>query len=599
MTFSRAVPVLLVSLVLGVAARPAPAVPPSGDTVFLHANVVPMDSERVLRDQTVVVSGSRISAIGPSGKTPVPAGAKVVDAQGGYLSPGLADMHVHVYWPEELTLYAVNGVTTVFNLNGRPQYLEWRRRIADGKLLGPTIYSTGPTFDRPRTPEAAVEDVDRIAAEGYDGIKIYNQVGAREYPALTAEAKKKGLVLVGHVAREPGFEATLAAGQSIAHAEEYVYTFFHDDPKTNGLVPPFDALKIPKAVAMTKEAGISVIPTLVAFRNIVRQAENVRGYLNDPNLAYMAPSMRAKLEPARNTYANRFEPVVIPGLAVSYEFQRQLVKALHAGGVPILAGTDASWLGVPGFCLIEEIEIYQDLGFTPYDAIKTATIDPARLLRKDAEFGTIAAGKRADLILTRENPLEDVRRLREPSGVMVAGRWIPAEERQRLLREIPASYRKTLAELGKDAETNPAALEAYLKANDPLGEIGGAVLADVASTRGPKALTGMLQNVQRTDPKSSLVREEAINELGYSFLGAKETDTAIAVFRLNTELYPKSGNAWDSLAEAYTSTGQKDLGRQLYAKALEVEPEYPNAKVARQIVRGDKEEPTESGSPAN
>ena len=584
MKLSRVVPVFLLSAGTALA-FPAPPAPTS--TAFLHVHVVPMDSERVLRDQTVVVSGGRITAMGPADKTAVPPGAKIVDARGGYLSPGLADMHVHVYTPEELTLYVVNGVTTVFDLNGRPQYLEWRRRIADGQLLGPAIYSTGPTFDRPLTPEAAVEAVDRIAAQGYDGIKIYNQVGAKEYPALTAEAKKKGLVLIGHVAREPGFEATLAAGQSIAHAEEYVYTFFRgDDPKTNSLIPPFDALKIPRAVAMTKEAGISVVPTLVAFRNIVRQATDVRKYLKDPNLVYMPPSMRERLEPARNTYANRFDPEVVPGLAVSYEFQRQLVKALHDGGVPILAGTDASWLGVPGFCLIEEIEIFQDLGFTPYAAIRTATLDPARLLRKEKDFGTITVGKRADLILTRENPLEDVSRLRNPEGVMAAGRWIPEQERKRLLQAIPGNYRQTTAALVRDAEADPRALDAYLRANDPLGEIGGAVLAEVASSRGSKALTGMLQNIQRTDPKSSLVREEAINELGYSFLGAKETDTAIAVFRLNTELYPKSGNSWDSLAEAYTSTGQKDLGRQLYAKALEVEPEYPNAKAAREIVSG-------------
>jgi tetratricopeptide (TPR) repeat protein len=553
-------------------------------TAFVHANVVPMDSDRVLRDQTVVVSGGRIAAVGPAAQTAVPKGAKVVDALGGYLSPGLADMHVHVYTPQELTLYVVNGVTTVFNLNGRPQYLEWRRRIADGRLLGPAIYSTGPTFDRPRSTEAAVEDVDKIAAAGYDGIKIYNQVGAAEYPALTAEARKKGLVLVGHVAREPGFAATLAAGQSIAHAEEYVYTFFHDDPSRNEVVHPLDTARIPKAVSMTREAGISVIPTLVAFRNIVRQATDVRKYLKDPNLAYMAPSMREKLEPARNTYANRFDPELIPGLAVSYEFQRQLVKALHEGGVPILAGTDASWLGVPGFCLLEELEIFQELGFTPYDAIKTATLGPARLLGKQSEFGTIAAGKRADLILSRENPLEDVRRLREPAGVMVAGRWIPQEERRRLLQGIPADYRRTMTGLAKDAESDPRALDAYLRANDPLGEVGSALLTSLAETRGPEALTEMLEGIRRSDPQSPLVREEAVNELGYALLGRKQTDAAIAVFRLNTDLYPKSGNTWDSLAETYLGSGQEEVGRQLYAKALEVEPEYPNAKAAREIV---------------
>jgi imidazolonepropionase-like amidohydrolase len=572
---------LWISLLAGSAATPAGSAP----VAFVHANVVPMDSERVLADRTVVVSGGRIAAIGPSGKTTVPAGAKVVDARGGYLSPGLADMHVHVYWPEELTLYVVNGVTTVFNLNGRPQYLGWRERIADGQLLGPYLYSTGPTFSSPRTPEAAVRDVDEIAAAGYDGIKIYNQVGAKEYPALTAEAKKKGLVLVGHVAREPGFAATLAAGQSIAHAEEYVYTFFREgDPKSNTLVPPFDALRIPRAVAMTREAGISVIPTLVAFRNIVRQAENVRKYLTDPNLVYIAPSMRAKLEPAQNTYANRFDPEVIPGLAVSYEFQRQLVKALHAGGVPILAGTDASWLGVPGFCLIEEIEIYQELGFTPYAALKTATVDPARLLGKEKEFGTIAEGRRADLVLTRGNPLEDVSRLRNPEGVMVAGRWIPEQERRSLLRQVPESYRTTMARLLRDAESNPQALDEYLRANDPRGEIGNGVLSAVLDTRGPAGLTKMLEGLARTNPRSQLVSEETLNEFGYALLGSKRMDAAIAVLQANTELYPKSGNTWDSLAEAYMAKGDRARARQLYARALEVDPDYPNAKAAREIV---------------
>ncbi|HSB37436.1 MAG TPA: hypothetical protein VLH41_11190, partial [Thermoanaerobaculia bacterium] len=341
------------ALFAGVAAAAAPADPPP--IAFVHANVVPMDSERVLGNQTVVVSGRRIAAIGPAGKTAIPQGARRVDAAGAYLSPGLADMHVHVYVPEELTLYAVNGVTTVFNLNGRPPHLSLRKRIASGELLGPTLYTVGPMFDHPLTPEEAVAEVDRQSAEGYDGVKIYNQVGKVEYPAIAAEARKKNLVFVGHIAREPGFAATLSAGQSIAHAEEYVYTFFNDDPDPkNEVVHPLDTLKIPKAVAMTREAGVSVIPTLVAFHNIVRQATALPHYLRDPKLAYLFPAMRAQLEPERNTYANRFERERLPGLSVSYEFQRQLVKALHEGGVPILAGTDASWLGVPGFCLIEE-----------------------------------------------------------------------------------------------------------------------------------------------------------------------------------------------------------------------------------------------------
>jgi cytosine/adenosine deaminase-related metal-dependent hydrolase len=578
-------PILAAGIALATAAVMGLPTPADRTTAFVHANVVPMDGERVLHDQTVVVSGGRIAAVGPTGKTPVPKGALVIDVKGRYLSPGLADMHVHVYAPQELTLYAVNGVTTIFNLNGRPAHLSWRKRIAAGELLGPTIYSAGPTFDRPRAREEAVEEVDRQSAAGYDAVKIYNQVGAAEYPGLAAEARKKGLVLVGHVARAPGFAATLSAGQSIAHAEEYVYTFFNDDPDPkNETVHPLDTMKIPQAVAMTREAGVSVIPTLVAFHNIVRQATAVDGYLKDPHLAYMAPFMRQQLEPDRNTYATRFPKERLPGLAVSYEFQRQLVRALHEGGVPILAGTDASWLGVPGFSLVEEIENFQELGFTPYAALKTATVDPARLLRQEHEFGTIAVGKRADLILTRKSPLEDVRNLREVDGVMADGRWIPDSERRRLLESLPAAYREGLARLAKKAESNPADLGADLGSNDPFGAVSAAVWSELASTRGPKKLVEALSRLRKVDPESPLLSEEAINELGYSLAGSKQTEAAIEVFRLNTELYPKSGNTFDSLAETHLRAGNAELARQNYAKALEVQPDYPNAKAAREIL---------------
>jgi tetratricopeptide (TPR) repeat protein len=274
----------------------------------------------------------------------------------------------------------------------------------------------------------------------------------------------------------------------------------------------------------------------------------------------------------------------LAGLAVSYEFQRQLVKALHEGGVPILAGTDASWLGVPGFSLVEEIENFQDLGFTPYAALKTATVDPARLLRREREFGTIEVGKRADLILTRKNPLEDVRHLRSVEGVMASGRWIAGPERRRLLESLPASYGRMLAQLTREADGAPRALDAYLEANDPFGEIGAAVLASITSSRGAKALVELLESVRRADPESPLVREEAVNQLGYGLLAKKQTEAAIEVFRLNTELYPQSGNTYDSLAETYLGAGQEELARQFYAKALEVQPDHPNAKAAREIL---------------
>jgi imidazolonepropionase-like amidohydrolase len=509
-----------------------------------------------------------------------------VDAKGRYLVPGLADMHVHIYAPQELTLYVVNGVTTVFDLDGRPVYLDWRARIARGELLGPTIYSAGPMFNRRRSPEEAVAEVDRQADAGYDAVKIYNQVSAAEYPALTAEAKKKNLILVGHVAREPGFTATLAAGQSIAHAEEFVYTFFKDDAEPNEVVHPLDTLKIPKAVAMTREAGISVIPTLVAFHNIVRQATALQAYLQDPHFKYHAPFLRAQLEPAANTYAHRWEPESFPGLKLNYEFQRLLVAALHDGGVPILAGTDAAWLGVPGFSLIEEIENFQDIGFTPYAALRTATANPARLLRRESDFGTIAVGRRGDLVLLRENPLTDARHLRSVDGVMANGRWIPDAERRRLLEGVPGSYERMLAHVTAQARSRLAAVDTELAADDPMGALSSAVLTDLLASSDPRQVSRALAELHRSNPGSHLTTEETLNQLGYDLYGRTQKDAAIEIFLLNTELYPASGNAWDSLAETYLRMGDAARAKELYRKALAIEPNYTNAKEARRIVEG-------------
>src|SRR5262249_50098397 len=162
--------------------------------------------------------------------------------------------------------------------------------------------------------------------------------------------------------------------------------------------------------------------------------------------------------PERNTYARRFAKERLPGLAVSYEFQRQLVLALHDGGVPILAGTDAAWLGVPGTSLIEEGENFQDLGFTPYAALRLATADAAAMPRREAGFGTLRPGRRADVLALRRNPLEDVRRLREMAGVMVNGRWIPEAERRRAIEALPAAYAGELRRLESLASTDPRAL---------------------------------------------------------------------------------------------------------------------------------------------
>ena len=574
--------VLLSGAALASPARPARPI------AFVHANVVPMDDDRLLRDQTVVVAGGRIAAMGPSATTLPPKGSQIVDATGRYLMPGLADMHVHVYAPQELTLYVVNGVTTVFDLNGRPVYLDWRDRIARGELLGPTIYSAGPTFDRARTPEEAVAEVDRQAAAGYDAVKIYNQVSAAEYPALIAEAKKKNLVLVGHVPREPGFEATHGR-RTVRRARRGVSLHvLQRRPRSEERGRPsarHDEDPEGRGEDAARPASPSSRPSSPSTTSCGRRRPS-RPTSGTRTSRTRRRSCARSSSPTRTPTPTAGRRSACPGSRSRYEFQKLLVKALHDGGVPILAGTDASWLGVPGFCLIEEVENFQDLGFTPYAALRTATVDPAKLLRRENDFGTIAVGRRADLVLTRENPLADVRHLRGVVGVMANGRWIPDAERRRLLEGLPGSYRSMLARLIAEAETDLAAVDAELSANDPLGSVSAAVMIGLAGKSDPTHVSQLLRQLHHSKPDARLTAEEALNELGYGLYGRKQKDAAIEIFRLNTELYPQSGNAYDSLAETYLRLGDEARAKELYAKALAVQPDYGNAKEARRIVEG-------------
>lgn len=543
-----------------------------------------MDREGVLEDQTVVVQGGRIAQIGSSEKTRPPAGARRIEGRGMYMIPGLTDAHVHLLSTTELPLYLVNGVTTVFNLDGRPQHLLWRKQIADGELLGPTIFTTGPIFGQAHTAEQAVHMVDEQAAAGYDGVKIYNQVSKAEYPALTAEAKRKNMLLIGHVAREPDFEMTIQAGQSIAHLEEFTYTYFnplHDD-KNSHIV--YDESKIPAVAKLTADAGIYVIPTLYTYRDIVEQATNLQEFLKRPELRYLAPWILAGLQPNANRYY-QFPEKSHAQLRTSLAFQRKLIKALFDDGVPLMAGTDATDLGpVAGFAIHDELQEYVNDGLSPFQALQTATVNPARYLRGSAEFGSIQAGKRADMVLLRQNPLSDISATRKIEGVMVRGRWLDHLELARMLESFPSAYRHEEKQLLQDMANDPLKAQRYLDENDPMRRLAFAAMSDRAVDKSVAPLRQTVLKIRQVDPKSTLASEESINNLGYSFLNQKKFSEGVAVLKMNIEDFPKSANAYDSYAEALFDSGDAASAVENYKRALEIDPKYPNAAFAAKFV---------------
>jgi tetratricopeptide (TPR) repeat protein len=546
---------------------------------FVNVNVVPMDKDGVLLNQTVIVSDGRISEIGPAASTKIPAGAQRIDGKGKYLMPGLVDMHVHMHSTQEFPLYLANGVTTVYNLNGRPAHLLWRDAVARGEIIGPTIYTCGPTIRTAQKAEEARQLVEEQSRAGYDSIKIYNGVSKEAYEVLIAEAKKHNMLYVGHIPREPGLEGVLKAGQAVAHAEEYIYTFFKNNSD--------DESRIPEAAALTRDAHVQVILTLVAYDHILQQATDLRAMLARPETKYLAPWIEKSWEPGTNDYEKRFandkgRADLTKGLA----FQKKLVREMHRDGVRIMVGTDAMNPGVvPGFSVHEELQHLIEVGFTPFEALQAGTQYPADFLRGSSEFGTVTKGKRADLILVEGNPLQDVARAAHPSGVMVRGRWLTAAQLARMLEDVPRGYAKELEVAKNSFQNDPVKTLQSVKVNDPFDDLSNKVVQDIVIEKGIGKFKELYAQLKTRQPDADLVREDYVNGLGYSLMSMHRMKEAIEVLKLNVEAHPQSANTYDSLAEAYMNDGDKGLAIQYYRKALEVDPTYPNALAAADILK--------------
>jgi tetratricopeptide (TPR) repeat protein len=311
-----------------------------------------------------------------------------------------------------------------------------------------------------------------------------------------------------------------------------------------------------------KQVGLAVTPNLVFFRNIYwMTTDSIQALLRAPELAYASPQQRLSWSPMLNRYANAWRdrrPTVSRWLGGAFDLERAITLAFYKAGVPLMAGTDAEFLGAqPGFGLHTELEIFVDLGMKPIDALRAATSTAATVLRIADSVGTIAPGKVADLVLLAADPRTDIRNTRRVSGVFRAGRWLPQTEIAASLDSLAQSYQPVqtaLSEFIRAFETNGAAAAMDVYRQSP-------------------------QRAQIAKPV-----ENVINSYGYRVLGEKRVKEAIDIFRLNTEAFPQEYNTWDSLAEAYLADGQRDLAIKYYRKVLELRPGDENAtRMLKQI----------------
>lgn len=446
--------------------------------------------------RTVIAMGERITSVGPSSEAEIPANATVVDGRGKFLIPGLWDMHAHtssipitrhIFFP----LFIANGVTGIRNMaadcfeSEQPDCIQdgfaapypsifdfkaWREEIAAGTLVGPRVVAGSAQLDgpgprepstpfRPGTVEHAREHARILKERGVDFAKIYNFIPRDAYSAFADEANRLGLPFAGHVPEGVrASEASELGQRSIEHAaftnvaeecsarEDELRRRLRaeldsDEPQVIPLwvemAESHDAVKCAAVYETLVRNGTWVTPTLVAGERLPGEVEF--DWREDPRLRYLPREEREYWGDA----AEEFDATEgDPRAQTLARFQREVTREMQRAGVPLLAGSDAGSTGVfAGFGLHDELAVLVAIGLTEAEALRTATLEPARYLAAVDTQGTVDVGKVADLVLLDANPLEDISNTQRIRAVVADGRYFDREALDELLAGVELAAR--------------------------------------------------------------------------------------------------------------------------------------------------------------
>ncbi|UHG89654.1 amidohydrolase family protein [Spirosoma oryzicola] len=423
------------------------------EIVFRSVNVIPMDQERVLENQTVVVKAGTITALGNAGTIKFSKDALIVEAKGKYLMPGWAEIHAHVPpiddlepMKEVLTLYLANGITTIRGMLGHPKHLELRSKINSGEILGPHFYATGPSFNGQtvKTAQRGAEMVREQKAAGYDFLKLHPGLTKETFPAIAKTAHEVGIPFVGHVSFNVGvWRAIDAHYSSIDHLDGFI----------EALTPGIDTLAeqetglfgawiadrtsesmLPKLVTGLRNSRIRVVPTQALAERWLSPLP-AETFTDDPEMKYMNPDQIKSWVNAKNSYNNnpnfskeRAEKLI--------QVRRKIIRECQKNGVELLLGSDAPQVfNVPGFSIHHEMKYLVDAGLTPYEVLRTGTVNVASYLNKP-NSGVVRPGNVSDLVLLNGNPLKDISQTRNIEGVMIGTNWLSKAYIQNELKKL-------------------------------------------------------------------------------------------------------------------------------------------------------------------
>ena len=448
---------VLISLVLFVCLATSNAqqvVEKDREVVFKSVNVIPMDREQVLQNQVVVMKNGKIQSVSDPKKAKYRKNALVIDAAGRYLMPGLAEMHAHVPpigdlepMKDVLRLFAANGVTTIRGMLGHPKHLELRTMINNGELISPRFYTSGPPLhgESVKTQDDAVRMVKEEKQAGYDFLKILPGLTKDNFDAMARTAHEENIPFAGHVSYQVGvWKAIEAKQQTIDHMDAFIEGLVPGIEKISedetGLFGMFiadkaDTTRIPKLMKALRDNNVWVVPTqALADRWFTpeRTAESFRG---DPEMKYMDSKTLDNWVKAKTNLESdpKYEK---EKLANYIKLRRKLIYECNRNGVGLLLGSDAPQIfNVPGMSTHHELQYLVDAGLTPYEALKTGTINVGVFYNKP-EMGVIRQGANADVVLLNGNPLENIANTQKIQGVLVGNKWLDRASLDDILKKL-------------------------------------------------------------------------------------------------------------------------------------------------------------------
>jgi len=570
--YSNTLLLLLVHALIFPAPVLAQANDASSDFAIVGINVIPMDDERLLENQIVVVAGGVIQSVSDAVATTLPSDLHQISGDGRYLMPGLADLHVHLRHEDELVSNLAWGVTTIMHLGGSNELgqriIRYREEIKDGSRLGPNIYTTGRILDGDpavasgarslTTTEDARMAVKDLRSNGFDFIKIYNNVSLPVFEAIVDEAKNQGLAVLGHIPRNFGALVALSGGQdAVVHTEEFFFTYFEGPRSTASMSRDYepDLSKLPALIKVLVDNDVAVMPDLsFTFTNMLMW-DGLENVWSDPEFAYLQPDTASMWLGGNINRRDNLENFIVRG-QWKLTLMQKLTTEFQKARILQVIGTDASLPGLyPGKAVHRELTELVKAGISNYDALAMGTRNAGEFIQRyidqEAQIGQIRPGYRADFVILNDNPLQDIRNARAIDAVVVNGVYTDKSQLDERRAEQQARY---------------AVLNGV---ND---KVDAALPTEQASM-----LIQELAQTHKDDAEILKSIESRINAAGYSAAFADELDRSERILELNTRIFPQSANTWDSLAELVLYRGDKERAVQLYRKALDADPTFSNA----------------------